>query len=219
MHFFFRDWLIPLAALVSGIVCYRYLQKIHRVFFWQLVFSLLVLLISHGITRWQKNQGIVQNNHFFMNIVPLLEPCFLIYAVRQYFQAPAFNKLSMLSYLIILLSATIEYYTVGFSVYLNRTDTLGCILLSLLYIPLLYRELTSSTPRPYGLSLVLISIGLLIYTLCSVPYLSIFSYISEHFFNETDILYKVINGLAANLRYLLLSIGFLSLSPKFRAST
>ncbi len=208
INHFFRDWLIPLIALINGIIGFRKFNPALRIYFYQLVFSLLVLFFSYLITSWQLNHQQTVNNHWFMNIVPLAEPCWLFYGAAKVSKNRKMNTLMQLFILCIFSTAIYEYSLNGVYHYLFITDTIGCLLEVIVYGLLLYNLFQQKHRNWYSSPIIWIALGIFIYAACSTPYISLFAYLSKYFPKDNHFLYVFINGIICNIRYLFLSLAF-----------
>ncbi len=192
-------------ALLLGLVVFRYMNFIYRIFFFQLLIYVFVVALSYIVPTTNSKQ---YNNQWLYNLSMLLETGFLSWAAYEYFKFSKQKFLVWIGYSLFLLVFSIEVYAKGFLVFSNHGYIAESVLLLLLYLLVLYNQLTKENNAWKRSPEVWISLGIVLYFGGAVPYLSFINYLQDGHSKVSLLLYQfIIEGLS-NLRYLLLALGF-----------
>jgi hypothetical protein len=198
-------------ALLSGLLQFKKSTKAQRLFFLQVILWVIVLALSYVITDYQKQNNMPQNNQWLFNVSLLLEAA-ILHAAAYYFTKLKWLKYLVLSCLVIFLSAFVLQTIFGtFAEYFNKCDTLNCILMTLVFSPLLYEAFHNDERMHTNNGMIWIFVGLLIYFAGSIPYISVLEYLQSHNTIDNYLVMRLLTDLLANIRYLFLAIGFFML--------
>ena len=203
-----RDFLIPLLAFAIGIRSFQALGSLFRLFFFKLACWLVTLIFSYLITLYQKEHSIQQNNQWLYNISLLIEMAFLTACCHSYFRDRNMILVLMFVCCVFLVSYLLELYDKGFDTYFNITDSVESVFLTLLFGIILFLEFDREANNWYLNPIIWICLGVFVYFSCSLPYISIFGFLSREAKEENKIIFKVIVIFLANIRYLFLAVAF-----------
>jgi hypothetical protein len=197
-----------LIAFCIGIYAFKRMNTFFRLAFFQLSFWLLCYSLSYIVTLYQRQNGLPMNNQWLMNLHLIGETMLLITAAFvQITEKPMkiFVGCAFLAFLVILI---IQLITNGIVHYLNAMDVSECVIMTMLFGYILYKAIIDRKKDNRNRAVVLLSIGLLIYFACSVPFMALIQLIQQRDPNASALLFHVISDVIANLRYLFLAAAF-----------
>jgi len=96
----------------------------------------------------------------------------------------------------------------GIWIYSHFTDLVACFIITLISVFVLYEIFLKTEKQWYRQPEVYICVGLLVYFASSIPYIALMGYLQEKQPELNTIMFQVINGVLANLRYLGVAIAF-----------
>ncbi len=192
-------------ALILGIWAFRYMNAVYRIFFYQLLVFSIILAASYFVPSVSSAQ---YNNQWLYNLSMPLETFFLSWAAYEYFKFSKQKYLVGVGYCLFMAALLIEIYAKGFFVFSNHGYIAESVLLLLLYLLVLYNQLTKENNAWKRSPEVWISIGIVLYFGGVVPYLSFINYLQEIHSKVSHFLFRIIIEGLSNLRYLLLAAGF-----------
>lgn len=196
-------------ALITGIFAYPYMNKFLRMLFCQLAVWILFYLSSYAITYYQEMHHIPKNNIWLYNIAVPVELLILTIAASTVSKNKLTRRLILSSYIFFLISIYLQTHFSNSDSFINYAMASGSIIMTVLFVWTIYIKFTSDLPfrmyRPEAFA----CLGLIIYFACSVPYISIMTYLNENSPEESKSLFNYIIDNLANIRYLLLGIAFL----------
>ena len=89
-------------ALGFGIYAYRYMNFLYRIFFYQLLFSILICIIGGVINYISNIHHEPPNNHWLFNLYIPIEAGLLTFAAFEYFKTNRWKYLIGLGYVAFL---------------------------------------------------------------------------------------------------------------------
>ena len=143
-----------------------------------------------------------------MNLHMLLESTLLIGAAFFCFKNKWGKLFSVMSLFVFFLVFTTQIFTKGLNIYFSYADVTECILVTLLYITLLYKFSREWNAPWWQSHEILLCIGLLMYFSCSVPYITMMYYLQEKNPALNHLLFDLISNVLACARYALVAIAF-----------
>ena len=207
-------WLIiskilsPFLALIIGTLCWKKMDLFFRLFCVQVGCTVLFYFISRQILVYQKANHITLNNQWLFNISLLIEAALFLFALNMRRGFKSITILTVIIGILIIGSFTMEISRNTFFTYASTTDAFMSMLFVILFGLFLFLELNSQATAWYKQPVVWLCVGLLTYYACSVPYFSVFEYLQKHSSEENENLFKIINGILSNIRYLCLAAAF-----------
>ncbi|MCW3103305.1 MAG: hypothetical protein JWO09_1745 [Bacteroidetes bacterium] len=195
-------------ALSAGIYAFRYMNRFTRILFYQLITWICFYLGSYALTTYQENSNIEPNDHWLLNIHLLLEALWLTVAAYNYSNAKTRKSLALILYGVFLIVFTIQVSVSGFSCFANLGMAAAGLMITILYLFILYDAFRSKAGLWYTSPEIWACIGLVIYFACNVPYFSLFTYLNDHYPILSGRLFSVITDVLANIRYFFLAIAF-----------
>lgn len=207
-------WLIiskilsPFLALVIGSLCWKKMNWFYRLFCVQVGFTVLFYFISRQILVYQEANHITLNNQWLFNIYLLLEGALFLIALNIHRGFRIISVLTIIAALIIVASYSIEISRHTFFTYASTTDAFISVLFVIIFGVFLFLELNSQPTAWYKQPSFWLSAGLLTYYGCSIPYFSVFEYLQNNATEENKSLFRIINGILSNIRYLCLAAAF-----------
>lgn len=197
-----------LISFVLGVFVFRYMSPFFRLIFFQLSVWMVFYFFSYLITGYQKANGLEMNNQWFMNIHIYIESTLLHCAAFFAFTSKTIKRLSLLSFTLFTAIYVTQIYFNGFSLFLNYADVAEGICITFLYMLLLYNFFMHRNEHWWMVPEIILCIGILLYFACSVPYIAMLHYLQTHYPEENNILFRFINDVLANVRYLFVGISF-----------
>jgi hypothetical protein len=191
-------------AFIAGCFTWKRLSPFFKVLFLQVVVWIVVYTCGNIITYQQQliNQPI--DNQWLMNIHLVLETGLLLWAARFMYAKTNgrwFLVLGAIGFTVVYIS---QVALNGFLHYLHYADLTECIVITLVFAPVLFNSPAGKT----GLPLRIACVALLIYFACSVPYVSLMNDLQQHSPKLNSLLYHLISDILANVRYALVALAF-----------
>lgn len=193
-------------ALFFGWITWRRLDKFFRILVLQVSLWSLVYTVGHLITLNQQHHNQPIDNQWLMNIHMIFETGLLLLAARFVNRETKNGLLIQLGTLAFVIVYAIQVIYNGFQNYLHYADLTECVVITLVYTPILFTAPIGKKGRP----LRIVCVALLLYFACSIPYVSLMNYLQVHSPKLNSMLYHVISDVLANLRYLLIALAFVS---------
>lgn len=190
-------------SLFVGVVNYKFMNFFWRLSFFQHIIYLLLVILGYIITTCQKNNGLQQDNQWVYNLAMILEIIFLCKMALISLE----NKwVVKLLFLIFVFTILISFKLNGVMIYANFGYVTAGLIIIVLYSMILYRlfHKTPSVSNPK----IWLSIGLIIYFACIIPYFSLMPYLTKTNSILSTSLFHLVPDFLANIRYLLLAVGF-----------
>lgn len=143
-----------------------------------------------------------------MNFNLLIDISLVFFAIWVQLKGKKEKAVVFSFYFIFLASYVLNFYFQGFYVALNYADLTSCLLLTIL-LGYLYFQFNQESLVPFWKSPEkLITMGMLIYFACSVPFIALWDYLSETAPRILGYLYYGINTTIAFTRYLFAGLAF-----------
>lgn len=196
-----------LPALVVGFYNYRYLNRFAKILFLQLVIWIVVYLISYVITNYQRAHHISQNNQWIFNINMLIETTLLLFSARCFFISEKNLFYLSMVYVAFLSVFTFQIITHGLSDYSSLSDLFESAIFTALFSFILYKLFHEKMKFWFNVPDIWISIGLLFYFACSVPYIAFFDTLEAAPASLSKNLFRIIIDFLANIRYWFFAMG------------
>lgn len=193
--------------MIAGIRSYRALTTFQKTIFVQLCVWVFFFIGAHAIIIRMKTLGLQPNNHAWMNMNLLAETFILLIAVRYVWSNRVFRRSAYIAMAVFVLCFAAEVIQAGIGVYASYTDTVAGFMHAAFYGVALFVSFSKAdlwwrNPDVY------ICFGIFAYFTCLVPLMSAFSYLLAAFPATIKTLFNLINTTMANMRYLLVAIGF-----------
>ncbi len=192
-------------ALAFGMYALKYMNLIYSIFFFQLLTYLLIIILSY-IAELIPNMN--HNNQWVYNLAMPVEAGFLCMAGYEYFRTDRKKWLVWGGYFIFLGVFLFEIIIKGPLVFSNHGYVAEGILLVVLYLSVMYVQLTTQNNTWRTSPEVWISLGIVIYFSGVVPYFSLFNYLQLYYPKINLYLFRFVNIELSNVRYVLLAVGF-----------
>jgi hypothetical protein len=195
-------------ALSAGIYAFASMDRFMRVLFYQLLTWIAFYLFSYALTTYQNIAGIEENDQWLFNLHMLLEVSWLTVAAYYYSNSKTRKYLALILYGLFLAVFITQINFYKFSCFANFGMAAAGMVITILYLFILYETFKLKSVPWYQSPEILASIGLIIYFACNVPYFSLFTYLNEHYLALSERLFHFITDVLANIRYLFLAIAF-----------
>lgn|GEM_PF-3253327 len=197
-----------LVALLMGLYAFRYLTSLYKFFFYQLIAYILTYMLSYVVLAFPSINLYPGSNQWLFNLDMPIETGLLVWPVYLYYKSSRERLLILLGYLIFLGILLSEIIVEGLRVFANYGAVAESILLLILYLIVAYSQFRWENNPWKSAPLIWVSVGILIYFVGTVPYLSLMHFLNLHYRILSYYLYNVITVGLSNLRYIMLAIGF-----------
>jgi hypothetical protein len=196
------DLSTTILAAGIGLAVYRKIDLPYKIIFWQVV--LYLGFDTLGIAFSPDNVAVY---NFFMPIETALLTASAWLMLRTQYKHWLFTA----GYALFIAVYIFTFEAGRFSVKASITEGL---ILSVFYLLVLFSVLQKRISHQVAVSHTLVSLGMVLYFACSVPFLSTLYYIRDNHPLLGKDLFRYIIILLALLRYLLIAIGFLFAVPR-----
>ncbi len=191
-------------ALISGIFTYRYLNSFLKILFFQLVsYSVLYSMIHIG-----QYIGFIYYTQWIYNLEMPIEFGFLCWAGYEYFKLSKERFLIWIGYLFFLLVFIIETMLRGLNALSNFSYIVGSVVVASIFLVILYSSIMKDSINWKQKPEIWVGLGLILYFVGIIPYLSLLHYLQETHPRINLYLYRFITIGLCNIRYLLLAYAF-----------
>lgn len=201
------DYMSLSVAALLGICTYRHLPVFLRVLFWQLVFYIAIHILAGAVISYQRSQGLPANNHFVYNIGMLAECCFLFAAACVYFSSFRAVSATIIGFLVFLAVYVVESRKKGFVTFANYAYATECICVVIVYTAILFDQFQLHHVHWHRSPVVLSTLGILVYFICNVPYLTLIEYFQQKNPLLNAMLFEMVR-VFSHIRYILLALAF-----------
>lgn len=205
----FKESIALLVALFAGLLVFKHLNFLWRLLWLQAFLYFIVIITSYAVTLYQRDHHIPYNNQWVYNISMLIENTLLFFVASKYLEKRIHKMALLLMILPFYLVFCCQFYMNSFLTFANYAYAVSGISVSMLYSIVLYFYFTNKNVRVFRSPEIYMSIGLVLYFACSVPYISLFAYLQKYFPHLTIFLFDYIIDFLSNLRYVLLALAFL----------
>jgi hypothetical protein len=201
-----------LSLLIAGYIgvrSFKRMDSFKKILFIQLIVWIAFYVISHLITSSQIYRGIPEDNQWVYNISTFLEISILMAAAGTFYKDITLKRLVAIAYVLFVLLTFVMWWKFGFKEFNINAYVPGSLIVCVLYSVILHDCFftNKNSPRLWNPD-IWICIGLLVYFACNLPYFSLFHYLNKHHLGLSKILFNLITQVLANIRYLLLGLGF-----------
>jgi hypothetical protein len=197
-----------LLVFIVGAFAFHYMDLFGRILFYQLAIWIEFYLLSYIVTSYQLQQGTEQNNLWVMNASVFIEIIFLARAGYELMKTPKKKYLLVCAICLFVIMFAIEIGYKGVDVFANYSYIFGSLLLVITFSFALYIQMGKGSPVPKTSPEMWMCLGILLYFTCGIPYLSLVNYLNANHPGVSTFLFHLINDGLANIRYLLLAVGF-----------
>lgn len=203
-----RELLSVIIASGIGIYVYRYMNLMQRIILFQAVSYMLIYLFSLIVTIIQSNSKVPLNDQWVYNLFMPIETVFLTWAGSVYFTIRRQKILIWIGFAAFFSIYLTEVIIKGINVFSNHGYIAESILMLIIYLFILYSCFLEEYSHWKYSPNVWICLGIILYFGGSIPYLSLLSYLEKNASTTGTFLFHfIIEGLA-NLRYIMLAMGF-----------
>ncbi len=195
-------------ALIMGIFAYPHMNKFMRILFFQLLVWILFYITGYAFTYYQATLGLSEDNHVVLNIYISLEFLFLITATSYLITDKISRSLNVI--LSIFFAGTLVLHIIFSEIFVfaNYAVAMSGFSITILYTLVLYKYLKSDPSALRHSPEAWVSLGLVIYAACNVPYFTMFHYLNKHHPELSEKLFHIITDVLANIRYFSLALAF-----------
>ena len=179
-------------AFVFGIYSYKFMNQFSRLLFVQLCFWIFFYFFSYVLLFYQTINNFPKNNHWLFNISMVFETFFLLSASYIYFIKVNLKRLPAIFLVIFFSLFLFEIHIRGYVVFANYSYIAESFCLITMYILILYDQFEKHPFNWYKAPKALISVGILVYFICNVPYLSLMNYFQKFHPNFNRILFHLV---------------------------
>lgn len=201
-------------ALIAGLLVFRRMNLFCRLLFFQLLSWLVLYTIAYMVTERQKYLHLPLNNQWVFNIYLFVEASFLFGAASVFFKERFIRLTLLLCYVFFMLFFFTAISLNGFLEFSSYALSLESILLIIVYILILYKVIISGSAGTSKSTEIWISVGLVLFLACNLPYFSMFNYLNKYDLALSQKLHASITQIFSHLRYLFLAIGFLMIKKQ-----
>jgi len=196
-------------ALFFGIKAYRQMSSYFKLLFLHILVCLIIYFVSHATLYFQSVNGLIKNNQWLFNIFILVETTILSLSAHIYFKQNNIRSLVFILLPFFLLVFVIELYAKGIRAFVSYSSVAESFILSFFYVIVLGNQFHKHVSEWYRAPIVFVSIGVLVYFICMVPYISLMHYFQKHNPSANRLLFHLVTDILANVRYILLTGAFL----------
>jgi hypothetical protein len=203
-----------LVAILFGLLAFKNLNRFESLLFFTCLLWVIFYCVAYLVAYLQPPE--LRNNHWVHNVYMLMETSTLIYAIRGLYQRKILKRLAMAGFLIFIFVYFWQLVFSGIGHYAYRADIASSIVMSVLCITVLFEKIVETNGFVLSPDFWIL-LGLLVYFGCSVPFVSLFSFISKQPQHVSSSIYHLINDNLSNIRYSFLCFAFLMIYNKKRA--
>jgi hypothetical protein len=195
-------------AASIGIYSIRFKDYFYRNFIAQILLSLTTYFFSYFLLAYQEKNGIPKNNHWLYNSGMVLESILLLLNGFIYFRSSHLKWLPVICVVIFVVTFLVEISYTGFRSFATYSCIVESFCVTVVYISILNDQFEKHGTEWYKAPIALICIGILVYFICNVPYISLMNYFQRLNPSLNRFLFLLVTDFLANVRYLLLAIAF-----------
>lgn len=195
-------------AILLGFLALRKMQNFHRWMFIQIIVALPFYVLTFLILRYQKAHHLTLNNLWLHNIYTFVETGILLIGLNSKISGRVVKVLLRIGFLLFLMVFAYEYITKDSYKIYNLSFFIESMLITIFSSLILYQSLHKATSDWKTNPDIWILLGLILYFAGDVPYVGLLNYLNSEFPGLSKLFVHLVNNLLANLRYLLLALGF-----------
>ena len=203
------EGLLPvILSFCVGLYVYKSMNTMQRILFFQAFSYMLIYIVSFIVTALQSHYKTPLNNQWVYNLSMPIETFFLTWAASAHFTEHRQKILIWIGFILFFSIYIVQIIIKGINVFSTQGYIAESILMLIIYLFILYScfiEEYSNWKYSPG---VWICFGIILYFGGSIPYLSLLSYLENNASKTGSFLYHFIVEGLANLRYIMLAIGF-----------
>ncbi|HQQ94910.1 MAG TPA: hypothetical protein PLQ93_10170 [Bacteroidia bacterium] len=176
--------------------------------FIQIIVALPFYVLTFLILRYQKAHHLTLNNLWLHNIYTFVETGILLIGLNSKISGRVVKVLLRIGFLLFLMVFAYEYITKDSYKIYNLSFFIESMLITIFSSLILYQSLHKATSDWKTNPDIWILLGLILYFAGDVPYVGLLNYLNSEFPGLSKLFVHLVNNLLANLRYLLLALGF-----------
>ena len=188
-------------AGLIGLILFRRLPLAYRIILLQVLIGLTVEMISAGLFKNQPNV-------IFYNIYMLVDSFLLMYAGYLLTQKKS-SFLFMITFLAVPMIWVCEYLIKAKHQFYSSTFVTYASALVVIYSRILYKKIYTSNDSIWKIPELWLSIGLIIFYGCTVPYFALFNFVMKLSKEQQGFLKLIVLDIPNNLRYLCTCLAFI----------
>jgi hypothetical protein len=192
-------------AFLVGIYALKYMNLLYRVFFFQSLSYLLILLLSYVV---QFIHNMQHRNEWLFNLYMPIETGLLTWCGYEFFRQRKEKIVLWIGYAVFLILLLCELFIKGIWEFSNHGYIAESYLIVILYLAIIYFLLTNQNKTWRYSPEFWIALGLILYFGGALPYLSLLKYLEISYPKINIYLFRFITVGLANLRYFLLAYSF-----------
>ncbi|MFL5763610.1 MAG: hypothetical protein ACJ77K_06680 [Bacteroidia bacterium] len=213
-----NECLTLVIVLSAGIYSGRYMTSFYKIFFTQVVVWICFYIASYIVTGIQESNHETVNDQWLINIHVPLETFFLMLAAYLYFPTTLTKTLIMMLFSCFMIFYFFRVHVMGINNFDGYVIVAQSISITTIYMQIMYRHFSTTGENGNKSPVIWVCSGLLIYFACCVPYFSLFNYLNDNYPKLSTLLYYIITGPLATIRYLCLARAFWLLRKDTRIS-
>lgn len=196
------------AAFAVGCLSFLQLNRFQRLLFAQVAIAVPFYFLSHFVVFYQRSHGLPLNNLWLHNLYIPIECLLLCLAAYTRLSKSWEKLLLLLFFLIFCVVCLFDYLRTDHTTWFEWSFYTESLFVVISFSYLLYQTIHQFPGEWKFKADFWIILGLLIYFAADSPYILMFNYLNAQAKELNDLLFNVINNFLANLRYLLLALGF-----------
>ncbi|HTB31615.1 MAG TPA: hypothetical protein VK808_06295 [Bacteroidia bacterium] len=199
-----NDAVALVVPLVLGLMAFRYMNLLYRIYFFQLLAYIIVYILGWIVVKLLGGTS----NQWLYNISMPVETGFLTWAAYLYFKEEKRKYLILIGFAAFMIIYIIDIIMKGILIIFNYGYIAESALLVMIYLLVLYSHFIKQSMNWQTSPEIWIGIGIVLYFGGVVPYFSLMHYLqSTHPTYSRELYEYIIEGLCT-IRYLLLGFGF-----------
>jgi hypothetical protein len=191
-----------------GLFGYRIFNRFYRLIFLQVGIAIGFYIGAYQVVEYQKAHGLRMSNEWMYNAYILVEVVILLYAAFWYLPDIRMKRITLSGIVVFSIIYFSELIMDGPWHLLNITLVCAGLILVTIFVMVLH-DVINKTDFSWKVSPDLwVSIGILIYFACNVPFLGLFHQLMKYDATITDRLFYI-TEILASIRYFTFSVAFL----------
>ncbi len=197
------------STILLGLAAYKRLSTFYRIILYQVIVWLCFYWGLHFLLIYQSKNGLPLNNQWLMNIHLVVETSILCLAAFFNSKDVTIRWSVIGSICLFIIVVFLQLYQDGIRKYWHYADIIECISITFIFIQIIFKYVKNRTEFWYKSPELIICLGLLFYFGGSVPYISMLHYLQENNPDLNALLFRLINDVLCNFRYVLMGAAFL----------
>ncbi len=193
-----------LIAFIAGLYALPYIKLYYKLFFYLIVVFIIIYILTYVVLLFPNQKS----NQWVFNLYMPIETGFLMRAAYQYFKLDKRKSLIIVGYFVFMAVFLSDIIVRGPGIFANHGYITESILLVALYLFVLNFEFNKEFISWKRSPDIWIALGIVAYFGGAAPYLSLMHYLNTNHHTLNYYLYNLVTVGLANLRYILLAVGF-----------